>query len=124
MEDSEDEDPIEELCEYLDNKVGHHCEVEHINATDTATFYKICYEYKKGLRKGEIQPCNRPQLAFRDILAQFDEHRVTQQLRDGGINSWKSKDPEWTVHARSVIKELYDIFLNAKVKHPNMLNIN
>ena len=47
MGDSEDEDPIEELCEYLVNKVGHYCEVENINATDTATFYKICYEYKK-----------------------------------------------------------------------------
>ena len=106
MGDSEDEEPIEELCEYLDNKVGHYCEVEHITATDTATFYTICYEYKKGLRKGEIRPPNRPQLAFRDILEQFDDHRLTQPLMNEDINSWKSKDPEWTSHARGVIKEL------------------
>ena len=60
-------------------------------------------------------------MAFRDILEQFDDHRVTQQLMNEDINSWKSKDPEWTAHARSVIKELYDIFLNAKVKYPTLL---
>ena len=61
-----------------------------INATDTATFYQICYQYKKKLRKGEIQLPNRPQLAFRDILEQFDECRVTQQLMNEDIHTWKS----------------------------------
>ena len=27
--------------------MGHYCEVENINATDTAQFYQICYEYIK-----------------------------------------------------------------------------
>ena len=40
MADSKDENPIEELCDYLDAKVGHYCEVEQINATaiETAAF--------------------------------------------------------------------------------------
>ena len=72
MEDSDEEDPIEELCEYLDDKVGQYCEDEHINVTDITSFYNTCYEYKKYLRNGDIQPPLRPQWAFRDILEQFD----------------------------------------------------
>ena len=54
MEDSDEEDPIEELCEYLDGNVGQSCEDEHILVKDTTRFYNICYEYKKKLRNGDI----------------------------------------------------------------------
>ena len=76
MGDSEDEDPIEELCDYLENKVGHYCEVEQINATDTATFYKIVYEYKKKLRNGDIEPPNRPPNMFILAFPQSDTEFV------------------------------------------------
>ena len=108
MEDSEEEDPIEELCEYLDDKVGHYCEVGNINATETAIFYKIYYEYKKRLRNGDIHPPNRPQFAFRK---QFDSHRVTQKLLHEDLNSWKHADSEWTAHAKE-----------SQMKHPNLLD--
>ena len=122
MEDSDEEDPIEELCEYLDDSVGHYCEVENISAKDTADFYNICYEYKKRLRNGDIHPPSRPQLAFREILQQFDEYRVTQQMLNEDISSYKSKDPEWTTHVKSTLHELNDIFLKAKLKYPDMLD--
>ena len=98
MEDSDEEDPIEELCDYLDDKVGQYCEDEHIPVKDTTSFYNICYEYKKKLRNGEIQLPLRPQWAFRHILEQFNEHRMTEQLLNEDIDSYKSKDPEWTAH--------------------------
>ena len=44
-----------------------------------------------------------------------DAYRVTQQWMNEHI-TWKRKDPEWTAHARSVMKALYDMFLNAIVK--------
>ena len=97
MEDSDEEDPIEELCEYLDEKVGQYCEDENIPVKDITSFYNICYECKKKLRNGDIciQPPLRPQWAFRDILEQFDEHRMTQQLLNEDIDySYNSKDPE------------------------------
>ena len=65
MEDSDEEDPIEELCEYLDDSVGHYCEVENISAKDTADFYNICYEYKKRLRNVSIHPTDLSRLSER-----------------------------------------------------------
>ena len=37
------------------------------------------------------------------------------------IHTWKSKNPEWTANTRSVIKELYNTFINAKLKSPYKL---
>ena len=71
MEDSDEEDPIEELCEYLDLKVEQYCEDEHIPVKEASVFQNICYEYKKKLRKETIRPPMRPQSAFRDIWSCF-----------------------------------------------------
>ena len=41
MEDSEDEDYIEEVCDYLDGKIAQYCDSEHVSPTDRSTFYQI-----------------------------------------------------------------------------------
>ena len=122
MEDSDEEDPIEELCEYLDLKVEQYCEDENIPVKEASVFQNICYEYKKKLRKGTIKPPMRPQSAFRDILELFHEHQVAEQLMNEDIDSYKSKDKEWTAHVKSVLTELNDIFHKATIKYPEMLN--
>ena len=43
MEDSDEQDPIEELCEYLDDKVAQYCEDEHIPVREATTFYNILF---------------------------------------------------------------------------------
>ena len=122
MEDSEEEDPIEELCEYLDLKVEQYCEDEHIPVKEASVFQNICYEYKKKLRKGTIRPPMTPQSAFREISELFHEHQVAEQLMNEDIDSYKNKDKEWTAHVKSVLTELNDIFHKATIKHPDMLN--
>ena len=56
MEDSDEEDPIDELCEYLDLKVEQYFEDENVPVKEGSVFQDICYEYKKKLRKGTIRP--------------------------------------------------------------------
>ena len=108
MADSDEEDPIEDLCEYLDLKVEQYCEDEDVPVKEGSVFQNICYEYKKKLKKGTIRPM-RPQSAFRDILELFHEHQVAEQLMNEDIDSYKSKDKEWTAHVKSVLTELNDI---------------
>ena len=41
---------------------------------------------------------------------------MTQQLLNEDIDSYKSKDPEWTAHVKSVLSELNHIFQKAKIE--------
>ena len=110
MADSDEEDPIEELCEYLDLKVEQYCEDENIPVKEGSVFQDICYEYKKKLRKGTIRPPMRPQEAFRAILELFHQYQVDEQLMNEDIHFYNHKDKEWTAHVKSVLSELNDIF--------------
>ena len=122
MADSDEEDPIEELCEYLDLKVEQYCEDENIPVKEGSVFQKICYEYKQKLRKGTIRPPMRPQEAFRAILELFHQYQVDEQLMNEDIHSYKHKDKDWTAHVKSVLSELNGIFQKETIKYPDMLN--
>ena len=47
---------------------------------------------------------------------------MTEQLLNEDIDSYKSKDPEWTAPVKSVITELNAIFQKARLKYPKMLD--
>ena len=122
MDDSGDEDYIEEVCDYLDGKIAQYCDSEHVSPADRSTFYQFNYDYKKELRKGKLKPPFHPKDAFKTMLEQFHEYVTVKEQLNEGVGDWKNRDPEWEAHVKEVVHETKQLFLEAFRKHPDEIS--